>query len=418
MKKLLCISLSVILLLSMACLPRASAAVNYSTAFEDAINLLRWHSPYWDIEDGDAFPVASIIHYTKQQLCRDEYGEAPITEGSSTYYARYAIPADVFEAAARDFFAVVDIQALRSYTSFFWDHANFIGIDNFQNYREDRGVYLFSNSGSVGDSSRYEVLGYTQEGDRYKVYSRFLTLMFGQPSGVEGKDYVYIGTDCYAISHHLETVMAISNGRVQFHTWDEISQLPDVELTTPLTVLAQNETVTVAAAAGVFPADVVIEISTPDEDALQTVSEALSDLAADFLAYEISATAQPDGTAQVAFAIPQGFDPNKLALFHISEDGTAQRLDAVVNSDNGTIIAELPHFSLYAVVELAKADPLRGDVNSDGAVNARDARAILRYVADLITEADLDLTVADFNEDGKVNVRDARAILQHAAGLD
>lgn len=415
MKKLFCISLSVIILLSMAYWPRASAAVNYCTEFEEAINLLRWNSPYWDIVEGEAFPVASIINYTKQRLCRDEYGEEPITEGSYTYYARYAIPADVFEAAAMDFFAIVDINALRSYTSFFWDHANFTGIDDFQNYREDRDVYLFSNYGGMGDPSWYEVLGYTEEDGRYRVYSRFVSLMWGEPTGVEGVDYIYIDGTCYAIEHYLETVMAISNGRVQFHTWDEISTLPDVSLTPPLTVLAQNENITIAAPADVFPPDTHIEILTPDEEVLQIVDATLGDLATNFVAYDITASAQPNGTVQVTFAIPQGFDPSKLALFHLADDGELQRLQTTVNHDSGTITAELTHFSLYVVAELADIEPQVGDVSGDGKVNVRDARLLLQYVAGLISEEDILLSLADFNDDGKVNVRDARMILKYAA---
>ena len=60
----------------------------------------------------------------------------------------------------------------------------------------------------------------------------------------------------------------------------------------------------------------------------------------------------------------------------------------------------------------------RGDVNGDGRVSVSDARAILRYIADLTEEGEVDEDAADFNGDGKVNVRDARAILRHIAGMD
>ena len=61
---------------------------------------------------------------------------------------------------------------------------------------------------------------------------------------------------------------------------------------------------------------------------------------------------------------------------------------------------------------------LMGDVNGDGRVNARDARLLLRYIAGLATEDELDLTVADYNGDSRVNARDARALLRFIAGLD
>ncbi len=57
-----------------------------------------------------------------------------------------------------------------------------------------------------------------------------------------------------------------------------------------------------------------------------------------------------------------------------------------------------------------------GDVNGDGRFNARDARALLQYLAGLSSE-DPVLAAADFNGDGRVNARDARAILQRLAGL-
>lgn len=418
MKKLLCIMLSLVLLLSVVSFPRASAMENHCALFNSAINALRWHAPFWDVAVGEAFPVASIMDYTRQKLSIDEYGETLIANGDYSYYASYAIPADVFEAVAMESFAIVDVNALRSYTSFFWDHLNFTGIDDFQNYQPDRDVYLFSNYGGMGDPSWYEVLGYTEENGLYTVYSRFLSLMWDDPVGEEGVDYIRIGEEYYAIEHHLRTVMAIANGRAQFHSWEEIKSVPDAGMTTPLTVIHQNESITIEAEAGVFPADTVIDIREPEAEILQAAQEALSDLVTDFVAYDITATVQPDGTVWVTFTIPEGFDAAKLALFHISDEGAAQQLEAVVNAENGTITAALTHFSVYAVAQLATADPLPGDVDGDGKLNARDARIILRYAAGLMDGEEPDPHVADFNGDGKINARDARAILRKAAGLN
>ena len=65
-----------------------------------------------------------------------------------------------------------------------------------------------------------------------------------------------------------------------------------------------------------------------------------------------------------------------------------------------------------------EASTLLGDVNCDGKVNARDARALLRHIAGLTEENEIDLAAADYNGDGKVNARDARAMLRAIAGLD
>lgn len=57
-----------------------------------------------------------------------------------------------------------------------------------------------------------------------------------------------------------------------------------------------------------------------------------------------------------------------------------------------------------------------GDINGDGRINTRDARALLQYLAGMSAE-EPDMAVADFNGDGRLNVRDARAILNFIAGI-
>ena len=64
------------------------------------------------------------------------------------------------------------------------------------------------------------------------------------------------------------------------------------------------------------------------------------------------------------------------------------------------------------------SEALLGDVNGDGKVNARDARALLRHIAGLTSQDEIILAAADFNADGKINARDARALLRSIAGLD
>ena len=59
-----------------------------------------------------------------------------------------------------------------------------------------------------------------------------------------------------------------------------------------------------------------------------------------------------------------------------------------------------------------------GDANGDGKITARDARLILRYIAGLINEDEIDLTLADLNGDQKITARDARAILKQIAGVN
>ncbi len=418
MKKLLCMMLSLLLLLSVVCLPRASAAENYSVLFGEAINALRWNAPFVDVPVGASFPVTSMINYVRRQLSIEEYGREPITSGELTYFAYYAIPADVFEAAVAAAFATVDVEALRSYTSFFWDHLNFTGIDDFQNYQPEEQVYLFSSTSVPSEASYYEVLGYTEADGLYTVYSRFLLPLPDAPQGAEGVDYLRLGDHYFDVSHYLRTVIAIVDEQVQFHSWEEVQELPDAPMTVPVTVLSPEGNVTVQSAPGVFPADTVIEIRQPLPEALDMMADALLELAEGFVAYDITATAQPNGQALVTFPIPEGFDPAALALFHICEAGVAQQLEITVDAEAGTVTAALTHFSLYALAQLTLEGPLPGDVNGDGRVNARDARLLLQYVAGLVETDALAIDAADLNGDGRINARDARALLQLVAGLD
>lgn len=414
MKKLLCLMIACVLLLTMA--PGAIAQENYCALFDDAINLLRWNSPPWDVGVGDQFPLTAIMGYTRQQLCIDEYGEDLIEENGYSYYATYAIPADVFEAVAMDSFAVVEIDALRSYTSFFWDQTNFTGIDDFQNYQPDRHVYLFGSAGGVGDPSWYEVLGYTEEDGLYTVYSCFISLLWEEPTGQEGVDYIRIGEEYFAVEHYLRTVMAISNGRAQFHSWEEIDQIPDLEVNNPADQIFQSEDITIEAPAGVLPADATVTIGQPEETVMQNVQQALESLAESFVAYAISANAQPAGQVKLTIAIPEDFDGEALALFYISDEGILEQLDATVDAEKGTISAMLTQFGVYALVDLANETTLIGDVNGDGVVTTTDARWILLYIVGKLEDAALDTAIADVNQDGVVTTSDARMILLQIVG--
>ena len=58
-----------------------------------------------------------------------------------------------------------------------------------------------------------------------------------------------------------------------------------------------------------------------------------------------------------------------------------------------------------------------GDVNRDGAVNIKDATAIQKKLAGLISLDEEQMFLADFNEDGNVNIKDATQIQKRLAGL-
>ncbi len=385
MKRLLCIIFSMFLLLSLAFPHTVHAEENYCRQFNAAINRLRWCT-YWNVLEDEFFPVGTVMDYTSTYLCVDAYGKGNIDAGDYTYFAYYEIPADIFESAAQDFFAKVDINAMRAYTSFFWDHENDTGIDDFQHYQPDTHTYLFSSYGGMGDPSWYEVLGYTKEDGLYTVYSRFVSLLEDVPQGEEGVDYIRIGEEYFAIEHYLRNVVAIVNGRVQFHSWEEIPKLPNLEgITTPLTVFYEDESIMLEAADGSFPEDAEIVVDTEDETVIEAVRQALGLQIADLIVYDLTATAQPLGQVRITINIPTDFDKTHMALYYISEDGQAQQLEAAVQEDAGTISVYVDQLGIFALAQTADVSLLPGDANGDGNVNARDARLILRYIAGLVS---------------------------------
>ncbi len=93
------------------------------------------------------------------------------------------------------------------------------------------------------------------------------------------------------------------------------------------------------------------------------IKKALKEVSEKFVAYDITtvlngAKVQPNGKIKVTFKIPEGFS-NILKVFFIGDDGTTQEQTSKVNED-GTITAELTHFSTYVIC----------DVNEDSVIGA------------------------------------------------
>ncbi|MBQ4105167.1 MAG: dockerin type I repeat-containing protein [Clostridia bacterium] len=59
-----------------------------------------------------------------------------------------------------------------------------------------------------------------------------------------------------------------------------------------------------------------------------------------------------------------------------------------------------------------------GDANEDGTVNIKDATAIQKHIANLITLSEKGLKLADADGNTNVNIKDATAIQKHIAGMD
>ena len=137
------------------------------------------------------------------------------------------------------------------------------------------------------------------------------------------------------------------------------SNAPVTNITQIIYVNVEN--VTVESVTNVFPEGTVVNVVVvTDEAQLEVVKTALKELTQKFVAYDITATSdnvavQPDGTVKATFAIPEGYDYDKVGVIYVSDDGKTETIPSVVDKQTGKVVAQLSHFSTYAVVELNEA---------------------------------------------------------------
>ena len=127
---------------------------------------------------------------------------------------------------------------------------------------------------------------------------------------------------------------------------------------------------------------------------------------------------QPNGKVLVRMPIPEGYNPDTVVIYYVTNDGTLEKLNSYCK--DGYVYFETTHFSSYAIVDESEENPAftLGDVNGDGKINASDARIALRASAQLQELKGKDLLAADMNKDGKISASDARIILRISAQLD
>lgn len=61
---------------------------------------------------------------------------------------------------------------------------------------------------------------------------------------------------------------------------------------------------------------------------------------------------------------------------------------------------------------------LKGDIDNDGKITELDLVICLANMAELIDFSEQEKARADVNNDGTVSLRDAKAILRHIAGME
>ena len=95
-----------------------------------------------------------------------------------------------------------------------------------------------------------------------------------------------------------------------------------------------------------------------------------------------------------------------------------KRITAVILSILITALMIIPTLSASADTSgSSDSVKLLGDADGDGEVTILDATRIQRWLTDLITDDEIDLTAADADEDGEVSILDATAVQRWLAGL-
>lgn len=126
-------------------------------------------------------------------------------------------------------------------------------------------------------------------------------------------------------------------------------------------------------------------------------------------------TASNVGKTTASIALSGAKDGEFANLYRIDANGKSVFVSTVKISD-GKAKLKLDGDGKYIVMTGNKSD-LCGDSDNDGVMNANDAVALLKQIANVQNAENNDLSIADVNKDGKVNVLDAVSILKLLAGI-
>lgn len=128
---------------------------------------------------------------------------------------------------------------------------------------------------------------------------------------------------------------------------------------------------------------------------------------------------QPDAPVMVSIPLPDGYDENSIAVYHIEENGAAVRISDIT-VENGYIRFFADSFSVYVVVDESSsvAEPTHtpGDINGDGNVNNKDLNRLMKHIAG--DEVDVVEAALDVNGDSNVNNKDLNRLMKYLAGED
>lgn len=130
----------------------------------------------------------------------------------------------------------------------------------------------------------------------------------------------------------------------------------------PIVIDDKETGIRLEASEGVVPSDTVLKTEkVTDGENFTIVDKALTDTADKWVAYDISllsdnAEIQPNGKVKIAIPRPTELNADKLALFHVAEDGKLTPISFTLDEATDSVVFETDHFSLYVVAEKTGTD--------------------------------------------------------------
>ena len=151
--------------------------------------------------------------------------------------------------------------------------------------------------------------------------------------------------------------VTVMNQSVSFDVTVTASENPS-----PIVIDDEETGIRLEASEGVVPSDTVLKTEkVTDGENFTIVDKALTDTADKWVAYDIrllsdNAEIQPNGKVKIAIPRPTELNADKLALFHVAEDGKLPQIPYTLDEATDMVVFETDHFSLYAVAEKIETD--------------------------------------------------------------
>ncbi len=407
MKKLLAVLLAAVCLLT-ACVLPAAADNAYIESFEELVNSIRFFNK---TPSGQTMNAQTVYNYITHILCgddtyataRNEYGDA----------VEYTIPAADFEDYALGMFAIDQsmMGAVRQLTYTTYDSETQTNKE-LPCYDEATASYKAGFQGGMGDPSKYICQGYTAVGaNRYEAYLTLYDYSEEEPRIIQhvkwlfeytGEAFRYVswaqidaipdsGLITPSTTTTTESTTTTTTQKSSTTTgsttstkkpttttttsrWGTTSKRPTVAIDGVLKVWYETEEVRLQASESAFLKGTELVANPLREGAtFDRVSAVLEETALQFVAYDITAmwneaAVQPGDTVEAIFTIPEGWNHDALEVVYISEDFDIEKLDYTLDSDAGTVLIAIDHFSLYALIQ--RVDKLAGPVEKNVPVGA------------------------------------------------